>query len=210
MIGQKVLGAVADALEAEREELARLDNSCGDGDFGETAAGIAAVLRAVAGTGATGANLVRECGDRIMRRVPSTGGTLVALGTLAGARVLEGTTLSGLRAVARAVAEGTAEIARRGRAELGGRSMLDALWPAVRSLEMADKEGWGIATALRCAAAAADEGARGTAALLPKVGRARWLRERALGHEDPGARAIAIAFSAAAEAVGSVTQESGQ
>ena len=88
-------------------------------------------------------------------------------------------------------------ITQRGRVDVGDRTMLDALCPAAEAIRRAADAGLDVAAATRDAAAAADAGARATATMAAKVGRAGWLADRATGHEDAGARLIAMVVSAA-------------
>jgi hypothetical protein len=74
--------------------------------------------------------------------------------------------------------------------------MLDALRPAADAVRHAADAGLDPSAAVRAAAVAADAGAVATASMAAKVGRAGWLAERAAGHEDAGARLIALAFDA--------------
>jgi dihydroxyacetone kinase-like protein len=76
--------------------------------------------------------------------------------------------------------------------------MLDALDPAVTAYRAAIDGGATLGAALSAAAAAADAGARATAGMEATTGRAGWLADRARGHEDAGARLVAIVLSAAA------------
>jgi dihydroxyacetone kinase len=77
--------------------------------------------------------------------------------------------------------------------------MLDALRPAADALAGAAANDADIPAAVAAAASAADQGARATASMAAKVGRAGWLADRAAGHEDAGARLVALAFAAAAK-----------
>jgi dihydroxyacetone kinase len=69
--------------------------------------------------------------------------------------------------------------------------MLDALVPASEALASGLHAGKSPAEALREAVAAADRGAEATAAIIPTRGRSSYLGDRALGHPDPGAVAVA-------------------
>src|SRR5262249_23614612 len=77
----------------------------------------------------------------------------------------------------------------RGKAELGGKTMVDALDPAVRAAESAGSEVAGVLTA---AADAAEVGAESTVPLVARKGRASYLGERSAGHLDPGARSTSL------------------
>jgi hypothetical protein len=76
--------------------------------------------------------------------------------------------------------------------------MLDALSPAVSAAADIVSGGGTLWQALDGAAEAADKGAKGTARMTPRFGRAAWLPERSAGHEDGGARLIAIILDVAA------------
>jgi dihydroxyacetone kinase len=82
--------------------------------------------------------------------------------------------------------------------------MLDALDAAVVAWRAASDGGDDLAMVLRAAADAAARAAQATAAMDPTVGRAAWLRDRAIGHPDAGASLVAMAFEAAATAAAEV------
>jgi dihydroxyacetone kinase-like protein len=88
-----------------------------------------------------------------------------------------------------------------GRAQLGEKTMLDALVPATAALRAAADAGRTLDAALVAAADAADRGARATIPLLATKGRASYLGERSIGHLDPGAASSAILVRALADAV---------
>lgn len=192
--------AVATELIESRDTLNRLDGVAGDGDLGLTVTTAAKALIELAPTLAvlSEAEAIRKCGTEIARRAPSTGGTLIAFALMAAAKA---TVDPGAPSLARAAAyldAASASIAQRGQVERGDRTMLDALRPAADAVLAAAGKGDSAGAAARAAASAADEGATSTASMAAKVGRAGWLAERAAGHEDAGARLVALAFSAAA------------
>lgn len=195
---QCVLAAICDEIQHRADELNELDGFAGDGDMGITmrraASAVAALLATADGQPASAVLLV--CGHAIARRAPSTSGTLVAAGLIrAGHAAPAGTdaavTFAALLDAARA------GIADRGKAQPGSKTMLDALAPAAAAAAAAAAGGSGLANTLEAAAHAADAGARATKSMRPRHGRARWLSERSDGHEDAGARFIAIVLAAA-------------
>jgi dihydroxyacetone kinase len=88
-----------------------------------------------------------------------------------------------------------------GGARPGDRTMLDALVPAAEALQSALRMGRPWREALAEAVAAAREGAARTAAMAPRRGRSSYLGDRALGHVDPGAEAVAIWLAAVQHAL---------
>ncbi|HEV2237588.1 MAG TPA: dihydroxyacetone kinase subunit DhaL, partial [Ktedonobacterales bacterium] len=89
-------------------------------------------------------------------------------------------------------------IQARGRAQRGEKTMVDALAPAIDALKDAFAAGQSTTFALDAAASAAEAGARATIPLLATKGRASYLGERSIGHQDPGATSMALLLRAAA------------
>lgn len=180
-------------------ELNELDGWAGDGDLGVTMAAAAnAVLVVVADNpNNDSATLLKSCGAAIAREAPSTSGTLLATGLLRAADSTDGG-FGDASALARMLSAALSGITERGKAELGGKTMLDALAPAADAANVAANAGQNLREALKAAADAADMGSRSTVNMTPRYGRAGWLPQRSLGHEDGGARAIALILMAAA------------
>ena len=200
-----VLADVARAVAASADELNRLDGQAGDGDLGvtmRTASSIVLDLIPELESMSLDAAL-KACGLALSRGAPSTAGTLVATGFLRAGRAAE-VDEGGLPAAtfARLLEAATNGISERGKADRGSKTMLDALGPAADAARDSAARGGSIAAALETAAAAADAGARDTASMRAVHGRAGWLADRSAGHEDAGARLVAIALRAAAEAMG--------
>jgi dihydroxyacetone kinase-like protein len=198
----EVFADVCMDVRAHSDELNELDGRAGDGDLGVTM-GIAAdamleLLPELEGKPLS--EVLRASGLAIAREAPSTAGTLVATGLLrAGAAASSGDAdATGL--LARLLKAAQQGIAERGKAELGSKTMLDALAPAAAAAETARGEDLRVSLAL--AAEAAEAGARATSAMEPRHGRAGWLAERSLGHEDAGARLVAVMVRAAARSLG--------
>ena len=195
---------VAEAVRSSADELNRLDGQAGDGDLGvtmQTAASI--VIDVLAGAeGKPLAEMLTLCGSAIARGAPSTSGTLVATGFLRAGRAAREAAANGSSvSFASLLDAARAGIAERGKAEAGSKTMLDALIPAVDAAKAAEGSGLVLSDALARAARAADAGARETIHMKPVHGRAGWLAERSAGHEDAGARLVAIALAAAARSV---------
>jgi dihydroxyacetone kinase len=195
-----IVRAIATDLLDRKDELNRLDGVAGDGDLGLTITTAANALLELAPSleSLPEADAIRRCGTEIARRAPSTGGTLIAFALMAAAKAGVAADAPPLERAAAYLDAAAASIAQRGQVEPGDRTMLDALHPATLAMRRAADAGVDAATAAREVAVAADAGARETAAMAAKVGRAGWLADRAAGHEDAGARLIAMSFAAAA------------
>ena len=87
----------------------------------------------------------------------------------------------------------------RGKAELGDKTMVDALTPAVAALKQALQDNQPINQALELCAQAARQGMEGTIPLVARKGRASYLGERSAGHQDPGATSSHLVLKAAAD-----------
>lgn len=194
-----LLRAVATELPDHRDELNRLDGVAGDGDLGLTVSTACRALLELAPTLEllSEAEAIRKCGTEIARRAPSTGGTLIAFALIAAAKADVAPDAEPVERAAAYLEAAAASIAVRGQVGPGDRTMLDALNPAADTVHRAEARGSDTARAVEEAAAAADAGARATVTMAAKVGRAGWLAERAAGHEDGGARLVALAFGAA-------------
>ena len=126
---------------------------------------------------------------------PIWGTAFLRAGTVAGDKQeLEGTDVI---AMLRAAIEG---IKKRGQTDLGDKTLLDALVPAVDQLELALSDSTDVQTALQQAAVVARERAEATKELLAKRGRAAYSGERSIGTLDAGAVAVAVMFERVSEA----------
>jgi dihydroxyacetone kinase len=193
--------AAADAVEASRDELCRLDSAAGDGDHGMTMALAArAVRQAVAASpDATDPELVSKIAQA-MGSVGGACGPIYASGLLAVATTMRGGP-GGSLTVARMVdfAEAAENaISTLGHARPGDKTILDALDPVVRALREAQSSGQAIADALTQAARSARQGTVATAGMIASAGRASRLGERSRGLADPGASSLAAIMDALA------------
>jgi dihydroxyacetone kinase-like protein len=98
-----------------------------------------------------------------------------------------------------ALEAGITGVKNRGKAELGDKTMIDALVPAWNALKQAADNGNNLSEALDRCARAAEEGMKATIPLVARKGRASYLGERSAGHQDPGATSSYLMLRAAAE-----------
>jgi D-erythrulose 4-kinase len=100
------------------------------------------------------------------------------------------------RTVSDGVAAALRSIQQVGKAKLGDKTLVDVLAPASETLSAAVADGQGLGAAMAQTARVAEHAAQGTAALTPKIGRARPLAEKSYGTPDAGAVSLALAFRA--------------
>jgi len=193
--------AFAAAVAENREYLTELDSAIGDADHGiNMNRGMQAVLGKIEGISEPDIGaLLKTVGMTLVSTVGGAGGPLYGTFFL---RV--GTATAGMSELApddwaTALAAGVAGVQSRGKAELGDKTMLDALVPAAEALSGALAEGAAFDQALRRSAQAAEQGKQATIPLVARKGRASYLGERSAGHLDPGATSSWLLVLAAAE-----------
>jgi dihydroxyacetone kinase-like protein len=197
------LEVFARSIAEQKDVLTGLDAEIGDADHGANMhRGMQAVRTEIENSEyADPSALLKQVGMTLVR---SVGG---ASGPLYGTLFLRMATSAGSSAVldaatfAKALRAGMEGVVARGKAEAGDKTMYDALAPAVDALDTSVASGAPIGDALRAASAAADAGRDATIPLLARKGRASYLGERSVGHQDPGATSAALLVAAAAEAL---------
>ena len=203
---QRWIRRFAAEVAEQRDYLTQLDSPIGDADHGANLdRGMTVVLAALAGPAlTTAAALFKRVGMTLVSNVGGASGPLygtffLRMGTAAGdVESMDGGTLA---KVLRAGLEG---IVARGKAEAGDKTMFDALSPAVDALDAALAEQRPLDAALKAAAAAAEAGRDATTPMLARKGRASYLGERSVGHQDPGATSMAMLIAAATTLVDSI------
>ena len=189
-----MITAVAHHVGEHRERLNRLDANLGDGDHGSSicSAFELAVEQLTALDQPNPSEVWQISAKALMNAM---GG---ASGALFGTLFLKGvSSIRGKQSLSKADMEGLLQagltgVKQRGKAEVGDKTMVDALQPAVIAFSTsADfNRGW------QAAAKAAMQGAESTKDMLARQGRAKYLGERAIGHQDAGATTIALMFEA--------------
>ncbi|MBK5990235.1 dihydroxyacetone kinase subunit DhaL [Streptomyces microflavus] len=184
------MAATAAAVDREADQLTELDSAIGDADHGSNLqrgfTAVAAVVEKDAP--ATPGAVLTLAGRQLISTVGGASGPLY--GTLlrrTGKALGEDAEVT-QEQLAQAFAAGVAAVGQLGGAQAGDKTMLDALLPAAEAL----------ALSFRGAADAARAGAEATVPLLARKGRASYLGERSIGHQDPGATSAALLVEALA------------
>ena len=184
-----IVEGMAKKIEAEKEYLTELDNEIGDGDHGiNLARGFAAVekkLPSLAG-GDIGA-LLKGVGMQLVSTVGGASGPLYGTAFMKAGMACKGLTEIDGPAFVKAMEAAVDGIKMRGKATEGEKTMLDALCPALKVLQDDVTAGKSLKEALQDAAQAAEKGVEYTKTIIATKGRASYLGERSLGHQDPGA-----------------------
>jgi len=193
---QAIITAISEALSAEKATLNALDAELGDGDHGTTiCAGFDQAVKDIADADSP-AQVLYLTAKTLMNRMGGSSGALFGTLFLRASMTVKGAeTLSNEQFVAMWQA-GLEGVKKRGKAEVGDKTMVDALSPAVSALAQAVYDGKTTLEALKSAMQSAHDGAQATIPMQAKYGRARYLGERAIGHVDAGAQSIALLFNA--------------
>lgn len=179
----------AQVLQENREYLTQLDAAIGDADHGTNMdRGFQAVIAKIATmTDADISALLKAVGTTLVSTVGGASGPLYGTAFLRAGMATVGKqelSESDVVSMLTAFVEG---IKTRGKAQLGEKTMLDALLPALDAANQAANDGVDLVQLLRLSSEAAQKGAQNTIPLLATKGRASYLGERSIGHQDPGA-----------------------
>jgi dihydroxyacetone kinase-like protein len=129
----------------------------------------------------------------------STIGALLATACMRAGREAKGKHEIGLADAAKMLEAAQSGIQERGKAQVGDKTVLDALAPTVAALKAAAEKGVPLPEALKQSLAAAETGLKGTIPMKSKMGRAAWIAERSVGHQDPGATSFYLMWKSAVE-----------
>ena len=194
----------AHRIDEAKQYLTELDSAIGDADHGiNMARGMKAVLDMLdADEPTTTEALFKDIGMTLVSTVGGASGPLYGTFFLRFAMACGETGELSASDFSKAMRAGLEGVVVRGKAEAGDKTMFDALDPAVTALDKALSDGSGLGEALAAAAAAADAGRDSTIPLVARKGRASYLGERSVGHQDPGATSSAILVRSAASTLG--------
>ncbi|MFD9289557.1 dihydroxyacetone kinase subunit DhaL [Streptomyces sp. NPDC060030] len=189
------MAATAAVVDREADRLTELDAAIGDADHGSNMRRGFAAVRDVLEKEApeTPGTVLTLAGRHLISTVGGASGPLYGTLLRRTGKALGDATEVTPEQLADALGAGVAAVAQLGGAQAGDKTMLDALFPAVEAL----------GTSLEAARDAALAGALATVPLRARKGRASYLGERSIGHQDPGAASSALLVGALVEAAGS-------
>ena len=195
------LQRVAQVLHENRDYLTQLDSSIGDADHGiNMDRGFKAVNEKLPGmTSMDIGSMLKTVGTTLVSTVGGASGPLYGTAFLRAGMVTSGKHElyeADVIGMLEAALEG---IKARGKAQLGEKTMLDALIPALEAARESQDED--LNTMLHHAADAAETGMKATIPLIAIKGRASYLGERSIGHQDPGATSSWLILKTLAETI---------
>lgn len=194
-----MLKTAADKIITNRDYLSKLDAATGDGDHGTAMSKVANAITATieAHEGSDLKKLLKAIGWAAMST--DAGSTSPLYGSLfvgMSEAVPEESTALDCQTFVSVMESGAAKLRKNTKAEVGDKTMIDTLVPALAALRAAADSGKAINEALADAESAAAAGAESTKDLRATFGRAKNIGERSIGHVDPGATSMSILFSA--------------
>jgi dihydroxyacetone kinase phosphoprotein-dependent L subunit len=195
------IDAIAETVDREAGRLSRLDAAIGDGDHGTNlrrgfTAAVAAVREGAPET--PGAVLVTT-GRALISKVGGAAGPLYGGALRRAGKALGDRREVDAAALGEALRAAVEAVQKLGQAEKGDKTMVDAMLPAIAAYDSAIADGSDLTAATRMAALAARAGADATVPLQARKGRASYLGERSIGHEDPGAASTALILATLAD-----------
>lgn len=200
-----IIESIAKKLIDSEKILTELDSHIGDADCG---AGIRRGFEAVlSGLGELRdydpPDILKKVGFTLASTIGGTSGAMLGTGFIETGKSLSNSTDISIGAIANALEDALTIIKRRGgNTEVGDKTLVDALQPAIESIKASAESGeQNIESVLEKACAAAREGSDRTVDMVARKGRASYLGDRSKGHRDPGSVYITLMFEASLERI---------
>ena len=204
--------AAAESIHRERDYLTQLDAAIGDADHGlNMDRGFSAVLERIQSRGDLNSpgEVLAEAGEALLS-VGSASGALWGVAFCGAGHALGDARVLGGPEIAVMLEQLLASVVKRGAAAEGDKTMVDVLAPAARAFRERIAAAASVPEALDVMCSAANDGMRATVPLQAAKGRAAYLGERSVGHQDPGATSavtILVALDRTVSAVEAIGDE---
>jgi len=191
----------ADVIRENKVYLTELDSAIGDADHGiNMDRGFQAILKKVPSVQDKDAGtILKTAGMALVMSVGGAGGPLYGTAFMQAGMAVAGKNELTAEDILAALEAALKGVMMRGRAHAGEKTMIDAIDPAIRAMREALGNGAGTREALDKATAAAEQGVKDTIPMLATKGRASYLGERSIGHQDPGATSSYLLIRTMAE-----------
>lgn len=193
----KCISLIAERITENKDFLTELDREIGDSDHGiNMSRGFSAVMEKLSPEDSDIGATLKKLGMTLLSKVGGASGPLYGTAYMEAGKITAGKTEltpSDMKSVLEVAIAG---IQKRGKAVKGEKTMLDALIPASETFSAKIAEGADMVTALDSACDSAREGVEYTKTIIATKGRASYLGERSIGHQDPGATSALITLEA--------------
>ncbi len=192
----RMIQSAAEIIRAHRDELSKLDSAIGDGDHGTTIARAMTIAEKVIQDDEKKElkGLLYDVGWGVMGVDGGATGPLLGSFFMGMDDGIGDQEKIDCRTMANMLEHGLKRIGSQTKAQVGDKTLVDALAPAVDAFKEAADAGKAIPEAFQIAAGAAQKGAESTKAFRARFGRAKNLGDRTLGCQDPGATSMAYLF----------------
>ena len=193
-----VLQAMSRRMATEKDFLTQLDNEIADGDHGiNMARGFAAVEKKLPELASKDiGTILKTVGMTLVSAVGGSAGPLYGTAFLKSGMAMAGKTDISLDDFLDCLKVAIEGVQQRGRAVRGEKTMLDAMIPALEAMTAARTSGDDAKAVLSAGIAAAREGVEFTKTIAATKGRASYIGERSIGHQDPGATSFTFLLEA--------------
>ncbi|CAI2142946.1 dihydroxyacetone kinase subunit DhaL [Serratia marcescens] len=194
-----------EVFSRERDFLTRLDTEIGDADHGlNMNRGFNKVVEKLPSVADKDIGFIlKNTGMTLLSSVGGASGPLFGTFFIRAAQAANAKQSLDLAELHQMMQEGVEGVVMRGKAEPGDKTMCDVWWPVVESLGQSAQQNLSVAEALQRAADSAERAVESTITMQARKGRASYLGERSIGHQDPGATSVMLMMKTLAEVAGS-------
>lgn len=193
----------AAVLDKNKDYLTQLDSAIGDADHGTNMArGFKKVMEKLPGVADKDiGNILKTTGMTLISSVGGASGPLYGTFFMRSGMAMAAKEELNDEDLLKLLESGVEGIVQRGRAQLEDKTMIDAWYPALDAMRNAIENGSTTVEALKASVAGAEKGMKATIPLQARKGRASYLGERSIGHQDPGATSSYLMLNALLETV---------
>ncbi len=198
-----ILLQIGEKINEEKLFLTELDNVIGDGDHGiNMARGFDAVMaKQPMMEGKDVGTILKTVGMALVSTVGGASGPLYGTAFMQAGKAMSGKTEIGMEDFLAIMDAAIAGVQLRGKATTGEKTMLDAMVPATAAMKKTYAESGDAKKAIADGLTAAKEGVEYTKTIIATKGRASYLGERSIGHQDPGATSFTLMLEVIAGAI---------
>ncbi|BEN56130.1 dihydroxyacetone kinase ADP-binding subunit DhaL [Serratia marcescens] len=194
-----------EVFSRERDFLTQLDTEIGDADHGlNMNRGFNKVVEKLPSVADKDIGFIlKNTGMTLLSSVGGASGPLFGTFFIRAAQAANAKQSLDLAELQQMMQEGVEGVVMRGKAEPGDKTMCDVWWPVVESLGQSAQQNLSVSEALQRAADSAERAVESTITMQARKGRASYLGERSIGHQDPGATSVMLMMKTLAEVAGS-------